>query len=64
MVVSVALEVHSRAKRAKMDCPKCDKPEPAHDVSDPASLVHGTKTDYYSNNPLFECLVCLSLIHI
>ena len=41
-----------------MDCPKCDKPEPAHDVSDPASLVHGTKTDYYSNNPLFECLVC------
>ena len=57
-MVSVALEVHSRAKRAKMDCPKCDKPEPAHDVSDPASLVHGTKTDYYSNNPLFECLVC------
>lgn len=75
VVVSVALEVHGRAKRAKMDCLLCDQPyvqnvsdfsEPTHgkffayfnEAGDSATYVNGTKTDYYSNNPLFECLVC------
>lgn len=29
-----------------------------NNAGDPVAFANGTKTDYYSNNPLFECLVC------
>ncbi|WFC96184.1 hypothetical protein MBRA1_002840 [Malassezia brasiliensis] len=45
IVVDTALDVHSSVKRSKLN-------------ADSVSAANGTKTDYYSNNPLFECLVC------
>lgn len=73
IVVDTALDVHSSVKRSKRRCAQCGElyvSRHSHSCTkhgrhrthpgnaDSASAANGTKTDYYSNNPLFECLVC------
>ncbi|WFD31668.1 hypothetical protein MSPP1_002707 [Malassezia sp. CBS 17886] len=59
VVVDTALETHSALKRARRPCACCGKDRcGSHGTFDAGAGANGTKPDYYSNNPLFECLVC------
>ena len=59
VVVDTALDAHERIKRNKGACGRCGKQCKTHTLSAwQAGGGAGPKSDYYSNNPLFECLVC------
>ena len=72
IIVDVALEAHAYAKRERGLCTHCG--QRCVEVTYIQSFItwyaviltkyistsstNGVKSDYYSNNPLFECLVC------
>ncbi|WFC99614.1 hypothetical protein MYAM1_002359 [Malassezia yamatoensis] len=58
IVVDTALETHQKVKLHNKECSHCGGNCSKQVASDSLNQANGPKQDYYSNNPLFECLVC------